>query len=165
MSHSNGFTLLEVLLSLLLLALLSTVVALSVRGGTGTLADARSRIARFDSECRLESRRAPQELRFDLDDARLARASRGGKEPVETLRLPRGVRIDSISLVGSGGEAKTTHGEVVIPYSRDGLCATYGLILSSAEGNASLVFTGLSGECLDAEFKDIATILRGDDPR
>lgn len=163
--QADGFTLLEVLLTLVLLSLLSSVVVLAVRDMEGTLDDAKSRLRTADAEARFDARKTPQEIRFDLDAGRVRRLSRTHQQVVETVRLPRGVGLDRGWILRSGEVQEVTHGEMVVPVSSEGRSSCYGLTLVASEGSASLTVAGLTGEWIDGEIEDVQKLLSGDDPR
>jgi prepilin-type N-terminal cleavage/methylation domain-containing protein len=135
---SLGFTLIEVMLAVVLLALLSGAAALSfVRPIRSARAQQTMRmLQRADAMAREEAIRfgRPVQIRFDLNRQTLTRA--GAVTPIPGVRA---IRI---------GDQSFLDGQVTIDVSPMGLSASYAVQLAGVEQDRWIVLAGLSGETI-----------------
>ncbi len=138
----RGFTLIEVMLAVLLLALLTAGVTLKSSGllSAGRAEDAVNLVRSFDAAARqwaVASGR-PARMSFDLAAGTLSRLD--GKSTT-VVSLPPKLRIDHIKV---GGRDETL-GLVLIDVSPRGWSRSYALRLSGPGGERWLSIAGLSG--------------------
>ncbi len=167
--RASGFTLVELLVTLLLAALLASGATLSVRA---ILRDARmrdgvGRTIAFDALARDRARRLgePLQLAFSAGTdhaARLIAAS--GDAAGADLQLPPGVLIERVVTPGDNAD----RAELRLPCSPAGLTPSYAVLLSGGgDRRRWIVLAGLTGRTYltrdDAEISDIfAAIARND---
>src|SRR5262245_47148217 len=139
-----GFTLIEVMTVVIIMALLATAAALSF---TRPLAAARARDAEdqvraLDASARQFARRfgRPVEIILDLANSTLARRERD--MIVFQTKLPHGCRIDEVRFSGRS----ETLGEVAVECSGAGLSRSYAAHLVGPQLDLWLIFAGLSGQ-------------------
>ena len=147
---SSGFTLLEVMLAVLVLALLTGLAAMSFRK---PLEAARERevvaqIRSADATARLESRRFSRavELVIEPETSEIERRGTDGHETFRA-RIQRPYLIKAICI----GSRRTSSPEV-IRYSTSGLSRSFAVHVSGPQFDRWLLFAGLSGEV--TEFAD-----------
>ena len=146
-----AFTLMEMLLTVALAAVLATVAAVSLAGAarSARARDAAGQVAHYDRLTREAARRfgRPVRLTFDLDRGTLRRSAldaeyesaRGGPSP---LHLPGGARI--ARLVSAGRDATT--GSVSLPCSERGQTPSYAVLVAGDAGERQwLIVAGLTG--------------------
>jgi prepilin-type N-terminal cleavage/methylation domain-containing protein len=143
----RAFTLIEVMMAVLLMALLATAAAVSFSGPlrTSRAADAQDQIRTFDAAARYMALHSNREVRlvFDLSGSTLSR--REGPE-LRDLRsrvsLPAGHRITQLCVAGQSFE----DGEAVVDFSSLGICRSYAIHLSGPGLDRWLLIAGLSGQ-------------------
>jgi len=168
----DGFTLLEIMLVVVLLALLAGAVTWSLAGQLrrSDRADVISRLEHADAMARVAARRhGPCVLRIDLDAQSLRRIDdrRGEGRASHTAVLPNdfGVkrvvtttgRRDGTSSRRSGGAQQHTSGAVDIEYSRSGRSGAYALHVTGVRDDDEglwLVFAGLTGQVTTLDNED-----------
>lgn len=172
MNTRRGFTLIELTAVLVILALLSSVVGLSLTsvGRQTTLREAVSAVADLDRSMRVEcvnyDRRG--ELRFDSESGRVVLGiERDGEAvDVQAYQLPMGMRLTSVQSLNS--ESVSQHGgSVVIPCDHRGQTPTYtfaiGVDGSRSHDHVLLVVAGLSGQVQEvqdeSEIKNLFALL------
>ena len=132
MNPKRGFTLLELMLVLALMALLSGVISLSLASVSRqtTVRDAVSAITYMDRSMRDEciDFNRSGEIRFDLELGRITRvAHREGKPiEVESYQLPNTLRIEKFWLQGQA-DPLNHNSPIVIPCDSHGRTPTYAL--------------------------------------
>jgi prepilin-type N-terminal cleavage/methylation domain-containing protein len=142
----SGFTLVELMMAVLLLALLTSAVALSFSGPIQRARgqDAIEQIRSFDAAARDAARREGREVRMALDLSAGTLARREGAD-LESLRcqiaLPPGFRIEQLRVAGQ----TYSDGEAVIDVSSLGLSRSYGIHLVGPGLDQWLVFAGQGG--------------------
>jgi len=173
----HAFTLLEMLVTVSLAAVIAAVAAVSFAGAhrAARSADVADQVARYDRLTREWSRRFGRagQLTFDLDQAIVARgpapenASRDETVPAD-LHLPGGFHIER--LVTSRGSALA--GRVSLPCSTRGQMPSYAMAISGPKGQVQwVIVAGLTGNVRPAqdasEVEDIFKALSGpgDDAR
>ena len=147
----GGFTLVELLVAVTLLALAAGAAALSVRHpiAAARAALAADRIAGADAAARtLAVRRGrPVRLTFDLDAGTLARGGGAGGAPVT---LATGTRVAEFRRAGT----TATRGATEVSIGADGGSPTYAVQLAGGEG--WLLFAGGTGAPVRVD--DVETI-------
>jgi prepilin-type N-terminal cleavage/methylation domain-containing protein len=143
----SAFTLVEVMIAVLLMALLASAAALSF---SGSLRSARStealeRLRSFDSAARDVTRRTNREARivFDLSNDTLSRREGTDLDELTAqVRLPTGYRIDELRIPGQS----FTDGEAVVDCSALGVSRTYAVHLVGPGLDHWVLVAGLTGE-------------------
>ncbi len=167
--RASGFTLVELLVTLLLAALLATGTTLSVRAvlRDARLRDAVGRTIAFDALARDRARRLgqPLQLAFSAGTDHAARLSAASGEAAGAdLQLPPGVLIERVMTPGDSAD----RAEVRLPCSPAGLTPSYAVLLSGGgDRRRWIVLAGMTGRTYvtqdDAEISDIfAAIARND---
>jgi prepilin-type N-terminal cleavage/methylation domain-containing protein len=155
----RGFTLIEVMAVMLILALLSAAAAWSFARplARARAAEAVELLTSFDASSRLAARRFGRtvEMRFDLADGTLQRLE--GGEVVYRGTLPRGFGIEQLRTAEDVRDA----GEGTIECSRLSLSPSYAIKLVGPGGfERWLVVAGLSGQVTSArDESDVEAIL------
>ena len=155
----RGFTLVETMLALLLLALLASAAALTF---SKPIAQARGDeavdlLGHFDATTRTAAMSSGRTMRLtlDLSSGQLARRDvRESDDPRFTAHLPPGCRIAAVRI----GEQTTTSGEVPVDISAMGLSRTYAVHVVSPVVDQWLVFAGFSGEMAKVDESALADI-------
>jgi prepilin-type N-terminal cleavage/methylation domain-containing protein len=154
---SRAFTLIEVTVVIIVMALLATAAALSFARPlrSARASEAIELVRTFDGNARTAARRfgSEIEMRFDLSRKELVRRvirddGRRRSEDISRSRLPGGCRVDRMIL--AGGETRDT-GEVVIHCSSGGLSRSYGVHVIGNGPDRWLVVAGLSGQISEAK--------------
>jgi prepilin-type N-terminal cleavage/methylation domain-containing protein len=142
--RARGFTLIEMMAVIIIIALLSTAAALSF---SHTLAAARAReafgqVQSLDASARQFARRWGRTIQIvlDLSNRTLARRERNVNTFVTSL--PSGCRIDEVRM----SSRRESVGEVSIECSANGLSRTYAVHVVGPQLDQWLVFAGLSGQ-------------------
>lgn len=149
-----GFTLVEMLVVIVVLALLAAVVAVRWSGvHHGAVAEAaRSKLQFTDQHLRqfTRSRRQPGLLAFDLEKHRIGKQrSAGDSHGLQWEPLGTGIRIETFRV----GIEKPTQRQIEIPVDAAGQTPTYGLhLVGPGKREAWLIFAGISGQM--TELKD-----------
>ena len=143
-ARRTAFTLIEIMLAVVLLALLASAAAMSF---TQPLRAARAQDAielfrSFDETARQSARRfgQPITLTFDFESSTLSRVENGSV--VYRSRLPHDCRLQEIRT----GTRRTSDGEISLPCSTLGITGTYAVRVSGPGFDRWLLFSGLSGE-------------------
>jgi prepilin-type N-terminal cleavage/methylation domain-containing protein len=144
-TRRRGFTLIEIMAVMVILALLSAAAAWSF---SRPLARARASeaielVTSFDASSRLAARRFGRsvDMQFDLADGTLRR--REGEQVAYRSALPQGFSIEQVRT----GEGVRDAGEVTIECSRLALSPSYAVKLVGPGGvERWLVVAGLSGQ-------------------
>ncbi len=174
MNHNRGFTLIELTAVLVILALLSSVVGLSLTsvGRRTTLREAVSAVADLDRSMRAECVDYDRsgELRFDIEAGRVvSRIERDGETvDVQAYQLPVDMKIGSVQSANHVGVTRRG-GSIVIPCNHRGRTPAYTFTID-ADGSAShmqalLVVAGLTGQVREvrdeSEAKNLFVLLAG----
>ena len=149
-----AFTLLEMIVTLALLAVLAPVVTVSLAGPrrAARAQDAADEILNYDRLAREWCRRfgRPGGITFNLDRRTVRRVMAGESDSSPqpaALHLPGGFRIARLVSAGRSQEA----GEVMLPCSARGQTPSYAVLLAGAEGAQQwIVVAGLSGKAVTA---------------
>lgn len=159
----SGFTLIEIMLAVLLMALLASAAALSFSQPlkVARAQDAMELVRSVDQTARQISRRfgRPVSISFDLSRDSVARVE--GSQQTYHAALPHGVRIRQVRTAGR----RASDGEISIPCSALGISRTYAVHLSGSGVDQWMLVSGISGEFttiknepqLDAIFAATAT--------
>lgn len=165
--RARGFTLIELMAVVMILAVTSTVVIVKVHGplrasGLRSLTD---EIGGFDRLTRMQAVEldAPLLVMVDLDKGEIRRVdpekreARGGP-----LSLPSGFSITQMRVRGENVES----GTVSVLYSRQGLCASYAIEITGPGEKKWLLVTGLGGSITElANENEAETVLAVTTPR
>ena len=173
---NSGFTLIEVALVLVLVAILASAVAFSGRGllRGATMDDTIAQIGSLDAQARRIARRTglPVDLHVDTDGQRLILqdAQESDSTPLGSYTIPTGYELHS-AWRRSGSE-RLQGGAMVVRYEPDGSAATWGFAIQPADAEQpdqanAVVVLGLTGQLSvlenDEQVQDImATALRRD---
>jgi prepilin-type N-terminal cleavage/methylation domain-containing protein len=159
-SGVRAFTLIELVATLLLAALLATAVAVSLKGigKEAQFDETVSRIRSFDDASRRQAKASgrPLRIQIDLDRGRISCLEEGqnGNGPVVNDRSesnrtaldlppgPSGVKIERLERADDSAPG----GEVEIPCSARGHTPTYALLLTGQGRRQWLLFAGLTGQ-------------------
>jgi prepilin-type N-terminal cleavage/methylation domain-containing protein len=150
----TGFTMIEIAVVLLILAIAAAAVALNVRPTMQSLRweEARARIVAFDRLTRWQAREHDAELRVlvDLDEAALARVTPTDEENPAGAPMALGDGCRVLALWVSGTRARGGQGSIA--FSRHGLSPSYALQLQTGDGRQRwLCMAGLTGQPIDVE--------------
>ena len=169
-----GCTLIELLAVLLILALLTTAVSLSLASAQrkAQMRDVIDQITQYDLLARVEARQHGQPLRLAISllDAKLSRLdaqSGGARENRSSLVLPSGYSIGEIRLP----RKRTNYGQASVNISILGQTPDYALLVRGPDEQKQwLFFTGLSGQSTllsnDREIADtFQALFGGPEPR
>ena len=146
-THYAGFTLIEMMLAVLLLALLAAAAVLNFSGAlkSARRADALELVRSFDATCRQAANVSGRNVRLVFDLSSDTLFLRDGAD-LQNLRshisLPPGCRIDAVQIAGHLVSA----GQAMIDISPHGWSRSYALHLDGAGTDRWLVFAGLSGQ-------------------
>ena len=164
----SAFTLIEIMLAVLLMALLASAAALSFSQPlqAARAQDAIESVRATDEGCRQVARRfgRPLSLSFDLDAGTLSRIE--GDRATHRLSLPHGCRIQELRTAAR----RVSAGQMAVRFSPLGIARTYAVRLAGTGTNQWMLVSGISGEVslikheaqLDAIFA--ATASRGENP-
>ena len=144
------FTLIEVMLAVVLLALLSGAAALCFTGpmGRAGATDAVEQVRSFDAASRLFSRQFDMDIEMVIDSPRTAlyrRDARRGTQIGARLCLPRGIRIEQVRLTDrrfSSDEAASVF------CSAAGIGRSYAVRLVGRGFDQWIFIVGLTGESM-----------------
>jgi prepilin-type N-terminal cleavage/methylation domain-containing protein len=142
--RSRGFTLIEMMAVVIIMALLATAAALSFARPmrVARARDAVDQVRSLDASARQFARRVgrPIEIVFDLSNGTLAR--RDHDEIAFQSSLPRGCRIEEVRSAGQSFSL----GEASIQCAPSGMSRTYAVHLLGPELDRWLLFAGLTGQ-------------------
>ena len=151
--RSAGFTLIELMMVVLILATASAIVALRLKGPmcVARMRDVTGRIASYDRLTRLQATEQDRALMVvvDPDKGELRRMDAKGEEAMGTpLSLPSDFEITKVVVAGEAPSAKRKG----VYFSRLGLTRSYA-ILVTGPGDLSrwVLFTGLTGDLVEGE--------------
>jgi prepilin-type N-terminal cleavage/methylation domain-containing protein len=160
----RAFTLIELMLAVLLLALLASAAALSFSQPirAARLHDAIEQLRAFDATARQAAVSSGHSVRlaFDLGAGTLARRDEGGRTLRFQSTLPPGFRVDELRI---GGHTASS-GQALLDISPLGASRTYALHLRGPSTDQWLLIAGMSGQmaiisnelALDTIFAQIA---------
>jgi general secretion pathway protein H len=138
-SRKDGFTLIEVVVVVAIMALLATIGAVSLRGTIDRyyLSQARQAIEISDAKARRIARTTGRPVLMNVD-----RLEKQIEIHESTFRIPAGVEIASVEMASrlSGGT------QIGIPFSDDGWSPTYAIELKRGELGQWIVVIGASGQ-------------------
>jgi prepilin-type N-terminal cleavage/methylation domain-containing protein len=141
-----AFTLIELMLAVLLLALLTSAAALSfsqpIRAARSH--DAIEQLRSFDATARQAavSSGGAVRLAFDLGAGTLVRRDDRGRQLRFQSTLPSGFRVDQVRI----GDHKTSSGQALVDVSPLGASRTYALHLRGPSTDQWLLVAGMSGQ-------------------
>jgi prepilin-type N-terminal cleavage/methylation domain-containing protein len=144
--HGRGFTLIEIMVAVMLLALLATAAALSFAGPlrTSQASEALDQVRSIDATSRQFARRFGRGVQvvFDMTDNTIARREGDGKIAFR-LSLPRGYCVERVRTAAG---ADSSSGECVVECSSLGLTRSYAVHVVGPGLDKWLLFAGLSGQ-------------------
>jgi len=147
----RGFSLVEIMVALVILALAAGVVALRLDGPLARMnvRDALSAMAEFDANTRTWARHQdkPAQIVIDLDAGMLRRQDADGVEIGKSLVLPPACRMEKLALP----QAEHTAGNIILPCSRQGRTHSYAIKIRRGERSSWLLLPGLGGEAMMVE--------------
>ena len=152
----RGFTLLELLVMLAILALVSAVAVVRLRQPyrVARLGDAVGRLATLDGQARAYTQRFAREARLVYDlDRNLAYVESGGAEHHECFRLVLGggARLDRIRTA----DRQADQGEFALDLSAAGASSSYAIRLGTGDGPCRWTFwAGLTGQAVEMKTED-----------
>lgn len=151
--RERGFSLIEMLAVLLILALIAGTVAISLGGAAqrARLEDAVSRFTHYERSTRERAQAQGESLQlvFELKTGRVERVTENSqKVNGRPLDLPQGFEIQQMWT----REERILDGEVGMLYGSNGCTASYAVMISGLDGQATwIVVAGLSGQFLEAD--------------
>lgn len=163
MTKHRGFSLIELTVVLIILAMLSAVVSVSLAnlGHHVLVSDVVDCISDMDrsmrAECSDHSRAG--RLKFDIDNGQVETDIKRDDEwvKVQTYSIPIGLRMEQIQVSGEANQAHST-GVVVIACDLQGRTPTYCFSLESINtdppGKQFYVVAGLSGQLREVQDED-----------
>ncbi len=158
-SRQRGFTLLETVAVLLIVALLAGAVMLSPSQWfqSARLKDAADRVVFMDRVARQHAQRSGQavDLVFDIEHGKLyRRQSQGGesgREKGHRLSMPSGFEMEKIIVHNRQNE----WGQANVPFSKQGHTPSYAVRITGPNDQATwLVVAGLTGQVLEFDSQD-----------
>jgi prepilin-type N-terminal cleavage/methylation domain-containing protein len=143
----GGFTLVEIMIVVLLMAMLASAAALSMNGPltSARAADAAEMVSSFDAAVRIYARRyhSGAQIVFDLSAGKISRRQKHDNlDDHASTFLPSGFSIDEIRQAQHLASVGETH----INVSAMGLSPSYAVHLLGPRSDQWLVFAGLSGQ-------------------
>lgn len=146
-SRPSGFTLVELMIAVLILALLTSAVALSfsVQVKEARARDSIEQLRSFDAASRQFAVRYSQGVKiiFDLSANSLARQRQGRSTPDALIFWPAGYRVDEIRV---GGDYFANDEAPTVAISPMGIGPTYAVRLRGPDFDQWVLFAGLSGQ-------------------
>ena len=150
--RKDGFTLIEVVVVVAIMAFLATIGAVTMRGTVDRyyLSQARQAIEISDAKARRIARMTSRPVLMNVDRLKQQIEIQGS-----TFRIPAGVEIASVEMSSrfSGGT------QVGIPFSDDGWSPTYAIELKRGEVGQWIVVIGASGQVVRVNEKGAANEL------
>jgi prepilin-type N-terminal cleavage/methylation domain-containing protein len=141
-----GFTLIEIVIAVLIMALLATAAALSFDRplNRARTLEAIEQVRYLDASSRDFARRFGRsvEIAFDLSENRLERREGAGHEAAYGVNVASPMRVEAVWT----GREQIEDGEVMIAVSAKGLSQTYAVKLNGPEGVRWVLVSGVSGE-------------------
>lgn len=172
MSFTRAFSLIEILLVMVLLALLAGAVTLSLSGRArqAQLKDVQGQLEQFDYQGRQFAIRhgRPFQMVFDLDHGVLRRISPQENQGIwGELVLPEGFHVEGLLVADN---PPITSGKTALWCSDRGQTASYGLKLSGPDGKRCSIVAGLSGQFTQVDDAQqiqstLALLSKGNDAR
>gem|GEM_PF-3529493 len=133
--RQHGFTLIEIAVVLVLMALLAATVALGSRGmiGGATREDILSQIESIDASARQYAQQTQQPVRLEVDRftqrLTLSTPDRPDVTPLPSYQLPRGYLLENTWKLHRG--ERISQNPLVLTYDPQGWTSTWGLALKS----------------------------------
>jgi len=154
---SQGFSLLELLVVLALMAMIVTGVAISFRGPVlnAQLSTAISSLQSVDQRIRYiaSQKKERQLIILNLKTGKLELS--GGTS--DSVDLPASVRIEKVFVSHSSGDSQ----KLSLPYFPDGSSATWAARISNGISSSWVLFAGRSGQVrISAKEDEIETIFK-----
>jgi len=147
MQRHRGFTLIETMLAVLLLAMLTSAAALTFSKpiAIARAGDAIEQLRSFDSTARRAAVAGGQTVRilFQVSTGNIQRRDGADLSNIRySSALPAGCRFDQIRI----GAELLSSGEIPLDISAQGLSRSYALHVISPQTNQWIVFAGMTGE-------------------
>lgn len=141
-----GFTLIEIVIAVSIMALLATAAALSFNRpmNRARTLEAVEQVKYLDASCRDFARRFGRgvQITFDLSENRFERREGNSHEATYGVNFASPMQLLAVWTA----REQVDDGEAVIPVSNKGLSQTYAVKLSGPEGARWVLVSGLSGE-------------------
>ncbi len=141
-----GFTLIEIVIAVSIMALLATMAALSFNRpmNRARTLEAIEQVKYLDASSRDFARRFGRnvQIAFDLSENRFERREGTGHEATYGVNVASPMRLLAVWTA----REQVNDGEAVIPISGKGLSPSYAVKLSGPEGARWVLVSGLSGE-------------------
>lgn len=159
-ASNRGFTLIETVLAVLIMALLASAVAFSlsqpIQGAR--LREALSQLQSCDGLARQNARQSPRPVRLIISPTANAIDRLEGEQLRFRSTLPIGCRITQVIV----GRHATWIDRATITFSASGLSRTYAVRLQAPSFDRWVLFSGLSGQMtLVQDERTLRTILDG----
>lgn len=143
---ASGFTLIEIVIAITIMALLAAGVALSFNRpmNKARRVQAIEQVCYLDASSRDFARRFGRnvEIAFDLSENRLERREGASHDATFAAQIGSPFRIDAVWTA----RERVDDGEAVIPVSSLGVSQSYAVKLSGPDGATWVMMSGLSGE-------------------
>ncbi len=149
----GGFTLLEMVVVMIIIAMLATAVFVSASGWfrTARIRDGVSQLAFIDRMTRQHAAQFDRQtaLEFDLKKGTIMRINDNPSDRrTHRFRLPGGLRLQQIKTAAEG----VTSGQMAIPCSTQGHTPTYAVLLASPDqAQQWIVIAGLTGQVVTVD--------------
>lgn len=134
-ARQHGFTLIEIAVVLVLMALLAATVALGSRGmiGSATREDILSQVELIDASARQHAQQTQQPVRLEVDRftqrLTLSTPDRPDAPPLQAYQLPRGYSFENTWKLQRG--ERFVQNPLILTYDPQGWTSTWGLTLKS----------------------------------
>ena len=142
----RGFTLIEMMIALIVLALLTAAALLSFSGPVerARMVEAVEQVKYLDASSRDLARRFGRNVQivFDLSDGTIQRRDGRGREASFSTHVASPIRIEAVRTLGE----RKDYGEISIDVSSLGISQTYALKVTGPQGSRWILVSGLGGE-------------------
>ena len=145
--RNRGFTLIEIVVVLALIAFISSAVVMSYRGtwSRSQAAITIDRLRTLDERTRVWClrNRKNRTLVFDLDRQRVLReSSRESEAVVAALSFPDQLKLTKMLTIGSSASS----GKISVPYFEDGTSTSWFVSFKNGESELSHFVSGVAGQ-------------------
>ena len=154
----RGFTLIELVVVVLLIALLTSLAVVSLAGAANQyrLSSAVEVFERFELQARRDARRADQPLRVTIDRTRGRLTIGREARAYARFQIPAGIELERVRL----RRRAVASGSVTFEIGRNGQSPSYAVQLRRGDRQRWLVVLGVSGQVIELEQEsDVDAIL------